>query len=395
MRFDDLSRERDFVRGVVQSAPSFFCLVDDRGPLVRFNQALEVASGRHDGDEARGRRSGTLFVVPDEADEVRDAIDRAFQRNQDVPERENIWATPSGERWTSPGRSRRSTSRSPGRPLLVTGMDVTERKRQRRKCASSRARIVEAASAERRRLERNLHDGAQQRLVSLSLFLRLAQGKVARRPGGRPDAPRRGARRARPRPRGAPRARARDPPGDPHRPRPRAGAPLSRHAVTRPGDVAEAPKSGCPSRSRRPRTTSWPRHSRTWRSTRRRTAATVARLAGQRSRDRRGRRRRRRRRRPGARLGTARPGRPGRGARRHAPGQEPARRRHHDPRGDSGLDAVRRRAPSRRSAPSSGRRPPPCRSRPSRAPREDVVAALRESHSRPLLPLGDRAADRE
>jgi signal transduction histidine kinase len=39
----------------------------------------------------------------------------------------------------------------------------------------SRARIVEASVAERRRLERNLHDGAQQRLVTLSLRLRMAQ----------------------------------------------------------------------------------------------------------------------------------------------------------------------------------------------------------------------------
>jgi signal transduction histidine kinase len=43
---------------------------------------------------------------------------------------------------------------------------------------TSRARIVEAGTHERRRLERNLHDGAQQRLVALSLTLRLAQGKV-------------------------------------------------------------------------------------------------------------------------------------------------------------------------------------------------------------------------
>jgi signal transduction histidine kinase len=39
----------------------------------------------------------------------------------------------------------------------------------------SRARIVDAADTERRRLERNLHDGAQQRLVTLALHLRLAQ----------------------------------------------------------------------------------------------------------------------------------------------------------------------------------------------------------------------------
>jgi signal transduction histidine kinase len=43
---------------------------------------------------------------------------------------------------------------------------------------SSRARIVEAGDAERRRVERNLHDGAQQRLVTMSLSLRQLQGSL-------------------------------------------------------------------------------------------------------------------------------------------------------------------------------------------------------------------------
>ena len=43
---------------------------------------------------------------------------------------------------------------------------------------ASRARIVQAGDAERRRLERNLHDGAQQRLVSVALGLRLAQTRL-------------------------------------------------------------------------------------------------------------------------------------------------------------------------------------------------------------------------
>ena len=47
---------------------------------------------------------------------------------------------------------------------------------------ASRARLVTAGDEERRRLERNLHDGAQQRLVSLSLSLRLAQRKLATDP---------------------------------------------------------------------------------------------------------------------------------------------------------------------------------------------------------------------
>jgi signal transduction histidine kinase len=43
---------------------------------------------------------------------------------------------------------------------------------------SSRVRIIEAGDAERRRLERDLHDGAQQRLVGLSLALRLLRTQL-------------------------------------------------------------------------------------------------------------------------------------------------------------------------------------------------------------------------
>ena len=43
---------------------------------------------------------------------------------------------------------------------------------------ASRARIVAAADQTRRRIERDLHDGAQQRLVSLALQLRAAQADV-------------------------------------------------------------------------------------------------------------------------------------------------------------------------------------------------------------------------
>ncbi len=43
----------------------------------------------------------------------------------------------------------------------------------------SRVRIVEATDAARRKLERDLHDGAQQRLVSLSLLLRMLRNRLA------------------------------------------------------------------------------------------------------------------------------------------------------------------------------------------------------------------------
>ncbi len=53
-----------------------------------------------------------------------------------------------------------------------------ELRRQLAEVEESRARIVAAGYAERRRLERDLHDGAQQRLVSIGLALRHAQNRL-------------------------------------------------------------------------------------------------------------------------------------------------------------------------------------------------------------------------
>jgi signal transduction histidine kinase len=53
-----------------------------------------------------------------------------------------------------------------------------ELRRQLEEVAASRARIVAAGHAERRRIERDLHDGAQQRLVSIGLALRHAEHEL-------------------------------------------------------------------------------------------------------------------------------------------------------------------------------------------------------------------------
>ena len=56
--------------------------------------------------------------------------------------------------------------------IAVAGADARER------LLESRARLVKTADEERRRLERNLHDGAQQRLVSARLALRMLRAGV-------------------------------------------------------------------------------------------------------------------------------------------------------------------------------------------------------------------------
>ncbi len=67
---------------------------------------------------------------------------------------------------------------SAGRLALENERLQAEARAQLEDLRSSRARIIEAGDAERRRLERDLHDGAQQRLVGLSLALRLLRGQL-------------------------------------------------------------------------------------------------------------------------------------------------------------------------------------------------------------------------
>jgi PAS domain S-box-containing protein len=176
-----LERERDFIRTVVDNAPSLFCMIDPEGQIVRFNQTLEQLSGVPDEPGVRELRFWEVFIVPEEAEEVRAEL-QSLAAEGAAGEHENRWRAAGG------GEAVVAWSTVPlldehGRPnFLISGMEITQRKRQEEELRDSRKRLLQAGDAERRRLERNLHDGAQQRLVSLSLALRLAQAKLTTDP---------------------------------------------------------------------------------------------------------------------------------------------------------------------------------------------------------------------
>ena len=67
--------------------------------------------------------------------------------------------------------------------VVAVVRDVTELRQAVRDLTDSRARIVAAGDAERRRVERNLHDGAQQRLVTVALHLHLVKRRLETDPG--------------------------------------------------------------------------------------------------------------------------------------------------------------------------------------------------------------------
>ena len=70
-------------------------------------------------------------------------------------------------------------------PPMFTGYlrDITERVRAEQALRESRARLLEVADEERKRIQRNLHDGAQQRITAVLLNL----GRVRERPEERKE----------------------------------------------------------------------------------------------------------------------------------------------------------------------------------------------------------------
>jgi PAS domain S-box-containing protein len=173
-QLEQLERERDFIRTVVDAASAVFGIVDPEGRIVRYNYALARLSGRVDDDVTRGKPFWDVFVHPPDARAVREALLGA-----DGVEHEHRFRRHGGGSavvaW-----SRAALVDDAGRPrVLFTGVDVSARKEQEDELRASRTRIVEAADAARRRIERDLHDGAQQRLVTLSLALRIARSAVA------------------------------------------------------------------------------------------------------------------------------------------------------------------------------------------------------------------------
>ena len=175
---DEKERERAFLNAIANTAPSLLCLIDDNGVMtegganIAFEETLE-----YDPAEIGGQVFWEAFVDPEESDEVRDAI-MGVAAGEPPAERDNTWLTKTGRRlsvaWTCtplPGMDERTL-------FLMTGLDITERKRGAEELRASRARLVRAEEMARRALERNLHDGAQQRLVALSVSLRLLESRL-------------------------------------------------------------------------------------------------------------------------------------------------------------------------------------------------------------------------
>src|SRR3954453_21313568 len=174
-RIAELERERELLNSIANNAPSLLCLIDPDGTVRPFatNKAFERTLG-YEPHETGGDFFWERYV-PDGERASAPACILSAVRSRSMSECEGRWmqrdGTPIEVAWSCTPLPKIAS----GPVYLITGTDITERKRHEAEVRRSRARIVAAADDARRRLERNLHDGAQQRLIALLLQFRGAQ----------------------------------------------------------------------------------------------------------------------------------------------------------------------------------------------------------------------------
>jgi PAS domain S-box-containing protein len=168
------------MRAVLEAALDCIVIIDHEGTILEFNPAAERVFGIS-AQTARGREMAEMIVPPELRERHRAGLRRCV-----AGEGSNLLGTRvetegmRGDGCRFPVELTVTRIGIPGPPLFTGYLrDITERQRAEDELRASRARIVEAADAARRRIERDLHDGTQQRLITLALELRTIVGEVA------------------------------------------------------------------------------------------------------------------------------------------------------------------------------------------------------------------------
>jgi PAS domain S-box-containing protein len=162
-------------RAMLDAALDAVITIDSDGRIVEINAAVEDIFG-HPADTLIGRELASMLVPPS----LRDAHRRGLAQptGQLIGNRVEITALHADGR-ELPVELTITRIDVPG-PPMYTGYvrDITDRRERERELKDSRARIVAAADEARRRLERDLHDGAQNRLLAIALDLKVIQGSL-------------------------------------------------------------------------------------------------------------------------------------------------------------------------------------------------------------------------
>jgi PAS domain S-box-containing protein len=160
------------LRAMLEAALDAVVTMDHRGRVIGWNHAAEATFG-YRAHETIGRDMADLIVPPSLRSAHRAGLARFLETDEPVILDRHLELTGMHKNGTEfPVELTITRIGLPG-PATFTGYlrDITDRKRAEEELRASRARLVEVADAERRRIQRNLHDGAQQRLTAVLLNL--------------------------------------------------------------------------------------------------------------------------------------------------------------------------------------------------------------------------------
>ncbi len=164
------------------------CVMDDIWKMVRVSDEIESISGYPPADFIDASKRTLVSVThPDDREPVDRAIRAAIAAAGPFALEYRVLHADGGIRWVLE-RGVKTVDRNGSEWLDGIIFDITERRATEElrvereteaarigELEASRARIIEAADEARRRIERDLHDGAQQRLVVASLRLHAAE----------------------------------------------------------------------------------------------------------------------------------------------------------------------------------------------------------------------------
>jgi PAS domain S-box-containing protein len=169
---DEVRASESRLRAMLEAAIDAVVSMDNRGRVIGWNHAAAATFG-YTAAEAIGRDMANLIIPPSLRASHRAGLARFLETEQAVVLDRRVELTGRHKNGTEfPVELTITRISLPGPPTFTGYLrDITERKRAEADLQASRARLVEVADEERYRIQRNLHDGAQQRLTSVLLSL--------------------------------------------------------------------------------------------------------------------------------------------------------------------------------------------------------------------------------
>lgn len=165
-----LQEERNLASAVLETVGALVLVLDPYGRIIRFNRACEQITGYGIHEVVR-KRLWDLFMTPEEADRFKGIFEQ-IRKDQLPREFEGYWTTRDGGRrliaWSStvlPGPKDTPTY------IIVTGTDITERKRLEKT-------VLEISAREQRRIGQDLHDGLGQQLTGIAFMAKVQEQKL-------------------------------------------------------------------------------------------------------------------------------------------------------------------------------------------------------------------------